>query len=175
MKSDVKASEAPWAGCPFLPVFDTVVDSQKPPAYFGLEKRRVASSQARRSPGGKHLNRSAEANRILLIGRIQELALYRAQVLGDRGFDVRVSTSREDALRLIRRGGFDAAVLSYTLSSDTVEELAQEIRDQHPQCPLVVIANTEYPDRKIGPDAVALAEEGPKALVAALRQVLRRQ
>jgi len=162
------------AGCQFLPVFDPIVDPQAPP-YVGPAKRRVASLQARRSPDGKRPTQSADANRVLLLGRIHELALYRAQVLRDRGFDVWVSTSREDALRLIRRGGFDAAVLSYTLSSDTVVELAQEIRDQHPQCPLVVIANTGYPDRKIGPDAVALAEEGPKALVEALRQVLRRQ
>jgi hypothetical protein len=39
----------------------------------------------------------------------------------------------------------------------------------------VVIAKTKYPDRKIVPDAVALADDGPKALISALRRVLRRQ
>ena len=163
------------AGCQFSLAFDPIAEPQKVPAYSGPRKVRAGPSRTLGSSGGKRLNQSAEPNRILLLGRIHELALYRAEVLRDRGFDVRVSTSREDALRLIRRGGFDAVVLSYTLSSDTVEELAEEIRDHCPQCPLVVIANTIYPDRKIGPDAIALADDGPKALVAALRRVLRRQ
>jgi DNA-binding response OmpR family regulator len=111
---------------------------------------------------------------VLLFGRIQELALYRAEVLRDRGFEVRTSTSKEEAVKLIRRGDFDAAVLSYTLSSDTVEELAEEIRENCPHCPLVVIAKSLRLDRKITPDAVALADDGPRALVAALRRVLRR-
>lgn len=163
------------AGCQFSLTFDLIAELQKVPAYAGPRKGRVGSSQTLGSSRGKRLKQGAEANRILLLGRIHELALYRAEVLRDRGFDVRVSTNREDALPLIRRGGFDAVVLSYTLSSDTVEELAEEIRDHCPQCPLVVIANTIYPDRKIEPDAVALADDGPKALVAALRRVLRRQ
>lgn len=100
--------------------------------------------------------------------------MYRAEVLRDRGFEVRTSTDREEALKLIRRGDFDAAVLSYTLSSNMVEELADEIRENCPQCPLVVIAKSSKLDRKIAPDAVALADHGPKALISALRRVLQR-
>ena len=163
------------AGCQFFPAFDPIAEPQKAPAYVGPTKGRAVSSQACNSSDGKRLNQGANANRILLLGRVQELALYRAEVLQDGGFEVRVSTNREEALKLIRRGDFDAVVLSYTLSSDTVEELAEEIREYRPQCPLVVIAKTKYPDRKIVPDAVALADDGPKALISALRRVLRRQ
>jgi DNA-binding response OmpR family regulator len=109
-----------------------------------------------------------------LLGRVHELALYRAEVLRDRGFEVRMSTDKEQALELIGGGDFDAMVLSYTLSSDTVEELADELREKCPGCPLVVISKTPLPDRKIAPDALALADDGPKGLVAALRRVLRR-
>jgi CheY-like chemotaxis protein len=162
------------AGCQSFPAFDHSFESQQASAYAAPRKGRASSSEPRASSDGKQLRRSADANRILLLGRVQELALYRAEVLHDRGFEVRVSTDRGEALKLIQRGDFDAVVLSYTLSSDTVEELAEEIREYRPQCPLVVIAKTKYPDRKIVPDAVALADDGPKALISALRHVLRR-
>jgi CheY-like chemotaxis protein len=162
------------AGCQLFSAFDQSLESQQAPACAGPRKGLAPSSKPRSSTDGKQLNKSAGANRILLLGRVQELALYRAEVLHDRGFEVRISTNPEEALKLIQRGDFDAVVLSYTLSSDTVEELADEVRERCPQCPLVVIANTKYPDRKIVPDAVALADDGPKALVAALRRVLRR-
>jgi CheY-like chemotaxis protein len=121
----------------------------------------------------KQLKRNSSANRVLLLGRIQELALYRAEVLRDRGFEVRASTDKDQAIQLIRGKDFDAVVLSYTLSSETVEELAEEIRESCPECPLVVIAQTGRFDRKIAPDAVALADDGPQALVSALRRVLQ--
>lgn len=162
------------AGCQLFSAFDQSFESQQAPACARPRKGLAPSSKPRSSTDGKQLNKSADANRILLLGRVQELALYRAEVLHDRGFEVRISTDRDEALKLIQRGDFDAVVLSYTLSSDTVEELADEVRERCPQCPLVVIANTKYPDRKIVPDAVALADDGPKALVAALRRVMRR-
>jgi CheY-like chemotaxis protein len=121
----------------------------------------------------KQINQPHDGKRILLLGRMQELALYRAEVLRDRGFEVRTSTDRAEALKLIQRGGFGAVVLSYTLSSEIVEELAEEIREYCPHCPLVVIAQTTHIDRKIAPDAVALADDGPKALISALRRVFR--
>jgi DNA-binding response OmpR family regulator len=111
---------------------------------------------------------------VLLLGRVHELTLYRVEVLQNRGFEVRMSTDRQEALELIRRADFDAVVLSYTLSSDTVEELAEEAREHCPGCPLVVISKSPLQDRKIAPDAIALADDGPKALVAALRRVLQR-
>ena len=119
--------------------------------------------------------RSTSRNRVLLLGRLQELALYRAEVLRDRGFEVRTSTDYDEALRLIRSNDYDAIVLSYTLSSATVQELAEEARQHCPECPLVVIANTRTPDRRIVPDDIAIADEGPAALVAALHRVLRLQ
>jgi DNA-binding response OmpR family regulator len=152
------------------PLFGPTSDA----AFFGPRKKSPVSAKLPATSGKKDGAASETANRILLLGRIHELALYRAEVLRDRGFEVRMSTDREQAVNLIRGGDFDAVVLSYTLSSDTVEELADEVREHCPGCPVVVISKTPGPDRRIAPDALALADEGPKALVAALRSVLRR-
>ena len=112
-------------------------------------------------------------NRVLLVGRVRELALYRAEVLRHAGFQVRIPESREEAAALIERGDFDVAVLSYTLSNDTVQQLADQIRERCPRCPVVAIAETNRIDRRIAPDAVALAAEGPPALISALHKVLK--
>lgn len=157
--------------CTHLPlVFDPSCEST---AFFSPRKKSRSLSRDAATSGKKDGAASEHANRVLLLGRIHELALYRAEVLRDRGFEVRVSTDKEQALQLIQGGDFDAVVLSYTLSTETVEELANEVREHCPECPVVVISKTPGPDRRIAPDALALANEGPKALVAALRRVLR--
>jgi CheY-like chemotaxis protein len=110
-----------------------------------------------------------------MLGTVKELALYRAEVLRDRGFEVQVSLSRENALQLIRGGEYDVIVLSYTLPDAVVRELTEEMREHCPECPVVAIANTRRPDRTIEPDEMVLADEGPAALIGALRKVLRLQ
>jgi hypothetical protein len=76
-------------------------------------------------------------------------------------------------MEVIRRNQFDIAVLTYTLSSEVVEELAAQIRQYCSDCPLIVISDTHRIDKKIYPDQTVLAEEGPTALIAALRRVTR--
>jgi CheY-like chemotaxis protein len=138
------------------------------------DSERRSKKQSRGRPDQQE-NDSAARNRVLLLGRVKELALYRAEVLRDRGFEVRSSTDHDEALHLIRSSDYDAIVLSYTLSSDAVQELAEEARQHCPDCPVVVIAKTRILDRRIAPDEVALADDGPAALVMALRRVLRLQ
>lgn len=121
----------------------------------------------------QHLGNKKSGNRVLIVGRNRELALYRAEVLRQRGFQVSIAETKEDALAIIRNAGFDVAVLSYTLPSATVQEIAEEIREQCPSCPIIAIAESTRFDRRIAPDAIVVAEEGPPALVAALRNVMR--
>ena len=111
-------------------------------------------------------------NRVLMIGRVRELALYRAEVLRQSGFSVSAPGDLEEALRIMQRGDFDAVVLSYTLPSETVEFLADRARESCPDCPIVTISRTRVQDRRIEPDAVALADEGPTSLLTALHSVL---
>jgi ActR/RegA family two-component response regulator len=108
-----------------------------------------------------------------MFGRIRELALYRAAVLRDRGFEVATPESREEAIAAIRKGGFDIAVLTYTLSNEVVKEFAELVREYCPDCPLVAISNSGGIDREIGPDEMVNADDGPDALIAALRRVTR--
>ncbi len=117
---------------------------------------------------------SAPGNRVLMFGKIRELALYRAEVLRAHGFFVAIPDSKAEAVAAIRRADFDVAVLTYTLSSETVEELAELLRQHCPECRLVTISDTKYRDAKIEPDANVLADDGPKALIEALHETLRR-
>jgi CheY-like chemotaxis protein len=109
-----------------------------------------------------------------MFGRIRELALYRAEVLRAHGFSVAIPASRAEAVAAIHRGDFDAAIFTYTLPNDTVQELTELVRQHCPECRLITISDTKYPDTKVNPDASVLADDGPKALLEALRQALRR-
>jgi DNA-binding NtrC family response regulator len=119
------------------------------------------------------IKRTTSGNRVLMIGRIRELALYRAVVLRDRGFDVSTPETHEDAVAAIRKGGFDIAVLSYTLPNDEVQELAELIHEYCQDCPLIAISSNQRIDRTIRPDEMVNADEGPAALIAALNKVRR--
>lgn len=112
-------------------------------------------------------------SRVLMVGRLRELALYRAEVLRQAGFTVSTPQDEVEAVRIIRRGDFDAIVLSYTLPNETVQELADSARDYCPDCPIIAITDTSRFDRRIAPDAVALANDGPGALLSALNRVLQ--
>jgi len=118
--------------------------------------------------------RSAPRNRVLIVGKIRELALYRAEVLRAHGFAATISHSETEARAAIRGGEFDVVVLSYTLSNDAVEEVTELVRQHCPDCRLITISDTKYLDAKINPDANVLADDGPKGLIRALRETLRR-
>ena len=134
------------------------------------EKTPRSSTQRKR-----RMPRRAKGNRVLLFGRFRELALYRAEVLRSQGFAVTTPFSREDSIAAVRRGHFDVAVLTYTLSSETVQELAELIREYCPECPIIAISNSDKEDREIDPDEIVIADDGPPALLAALRRVSRRR
>lgn len=110
---------------------------------------------------------------MLLVGMIRELALYRAEVLRLHGFRVITPSTPAAAMEVIRRRDFDIVVLSYTLASSVVEELAEQARQYCPSCPVVAISDNRGIDKKIFPDETVFAEDGPPALIAALRRVSR--
>ena len=134
-------------------------------------RRRTAPKSGSQARQGQL--RSLPRNRVLMFGKIRELALYRAEVLRAHGFSVAIPDSEAEAVAAVQHGGFDVAVLTYTLSNDTVEELTELLRQHWPDCRLVTISETKYPDPKINPDANVLADDGPKALIEALRETLK--
>jgi len=91
------------------------------------------------------------------------------------GFSVIFPSSKREALAAIQKRDFDAVLLSYSLSSDTAEELAELVRQRCPGCPLVVITANGRSDSRIQPDEMVLAEENPQAMLVALRRVERRK
>ena len=95
------------------------------------------------------------------------------EVLEAHDFTVTLPRTKEDAVAAIRGGSFDIAILSYTLPDKTVEELTELIREYCPECPLIAISDTGRVDRRIGPDEVVIADEGPAALIAALRRAIK--
>ena len=133
---------------------------------------RENSGRPRKAPEQTGIHRRrAKGNRVLMFGRIRELALYRAAVMTDRGFEVTTPETQQQAIESIRKGGFDIAVLSYTLSNDAAQELAELVREYCPECPLIAISNNQTVDRIIDPDAMVNADDGPAALIAALRRL----
>jgi CheY-like chemotaxis protein len=135
----------------------------------------VRGSDSERRPNRKHSGavRRMLGNRVLLLGRMRELALYRAEVLRDRGFEVKIPADTEEAIAEIARGAYDVAVLSYTLSSDEVQQLAELVRQSCADCPLVTISKSGRLDRVVNPDETVLADEGPSALIKVLRRLQR--
>ena len=53
------------------------------------------------------------------------------------------------------------------------EEMAELMREYCPNYALVAITDTGRVDRKISPDEVVLADDGPGALIEALRRITR--
>jgi CheY-like chemotaxis protein len=122
--------------------------------------------------GASRLREKKRGNRVVMIGTFRELALYRAEVLRQSGFRVSVPESTQEAVLRLLEGDFDSVVLSYTLPSETVEQLAEVARESCPNCSIIAIADTQVLDKRITPDAIALAQDGPPALLAALHKVL---
>ena len=113
-----------------------------------------------------------DGNRVLVVGRQRELALYRAEFLRQAGFTVLTAQDVQDAIRILQRAAFDALVLSYTLPSGDVQYLADAAHDYCSDCAVVVISNSSTVSQWVNADAVVMADEGPMALVSALKQVL---
>ena len=131
---------------------------------------RERTLRARSRSSGKEEDRTTTGSRVLLVGLLRELALYRAEVLRTHGYRVLTPRTVDEAKNDIRRGKFDVAVLSYTLSSNAVEELTQLIREYRPEARLIAISDSRTTDRKIRPDETILADDGPAGLISALRR-----
>jgi hypothetical protein len=139
------------------------------------DARRFKGSDLERpgKAGDRQTRRTMDGNRVLLMGKLRELALYRAEVLRDRGFEVKIPADTKEALAEIAGGGYDVVVLSYTLSSDEVQRMAELVRQSCPSCPLVTISKTGRLDRRVNPDRTVLADEGPAALIKVLLHLRR--
>lgn len=155
----------PWAGFSFADA-----------ALFFPGRSVGGDSQAIRPASRKKEGEpQKQSNRVLMLGRMRELALYRAEVLRSHGFEVIAPETEEEALSAIAHSNFDVAILSYTLPDSSVRQFAELIRQRCPGCSILAIAQTMQYDRRIEPDSIVLADNGPSELLAALRRLLRGQ
>src|SRR5581483_7502 len=117
-----------------------------------------------------HLNRFMV---ILLLARHRELGLFRVHALEGAGHDVIFPQHKQAALEVIVRGNFDLIVLSYSLSSDTAQELVEIARQKYPDRPVIAISESGWEDTNLRPDATVLAGDGPDGMLDAIARVTR--
>jgi CheY-like chemotaxis protein len=110
---------------------------------------------------------------ILLLARHRELGLFRVHALEGAGHDVIFPQHKQAALEVIVRGNFDLIVLSYSLSSDTAQELVEIARQKYPDRPVIAISESGWEDTKLRPDATVLAGDGPDGMLDAIARVTR--
>jgi DNA-binding response OmpR family regulator len=112
---------------------------------------------------------------VLLLGQHLELGHYRTEFLKSNGVSVVFPESRESAIAAIKAGGFDAVILSYSLSDKTAKEM-MELKDQTcPDCPPICISEKRWEDREFNPDAVVLANDPPQFLLDSIHYVQARR
>jgi CheY-like chemotaxis protein len=159
---------------PFAPLVQSILPD---PARIATADDEGGPQQPSEFPGGKERRKKPRSlgNRVLLFSGIFEVALYRAEVLRGHGLDVRTPRSKEEAIMAIKRGEVDVVVLTYTLPNETVNELADLVRQYCPGCRLVAISETGHFDERVAPDAVVIANQGPAALIEAIRRLRRLQ
>jgi DNA-binding response OmpR family regulator len=108
---------------------------------------------------------------VLMLGKQLELGHYRAEFLTSYGIHVIFPEHKQLAISAIRRGGFDAVILSYTLSNQTAKELIDLVDQVCPDCPLISITSQPWDDRELRPDTTVLDTAPPQQLLEALRQI----
>ena len=76
-------------------------------------------------------------NRVLLFSGIFEVALLPEEVLRAHALNVRIPPMNKEAVAIIQRGDFDVVILTYTLPSETVNELSYFVRQFCARCQLI--------------------------------------
>jgi len=112
---------------------------------------------------------------VLLLSGDLEISLLKAHVLGHAGFAVTRAESRKDAIQLMQENRFDVLVISYSLSPDSMVELAGIFREQNPNAPIVGVAKERWQDLPVEFDATVTGDEGPEGLIEAVEMVLNRK
>lgn len=126
---------------------------------------RHALAQAATEPGGRS---------ILLLSADRELSLLRYFALSHAGFAVSRADSRQEALSLLENP-FEALVISYSMSSESIVEMCARFRERNPGSPIVGITKGKWEDLKIDADFTVSGIDGPEALLEVLDSALTRE
>jgi DNA-binding NtrC family response regulator len=111
---------------------------------------------------------------ILLLSRDRELSLLRYSSLRQAGYSVERADSRQEALSLLR-DKFDALVISYSLSLDSLAEFTELFRNTNPNSPVIGVVKENWQDLKVKLDFAVNGDDGPEALLEAVDTALKRK
>ena len=112
---------------------------------------------------------------ILMLGQQLELGYYRSEFLRSHGFKVIFPENKTAAVAAIRAGGFDAVIISYTLSKESAKEFVNLIRQAYKDCPIVAITQKQRNEDGFEPDELVLDVDQPPALLDALIRIEKRR
>ena len=112
---------------------------------------------------------------VLMLGRQLELGYYRAAFLQGQGFQVIFPENKQEALAAIQAGGFDAVIISYTLSRESAQEFVTLIKQKDKECPVVAITQKGWGAEDIEHDETVLDVDRPPALLEALIRIEKRR
>jgi DNA-binding response OmpR family regulator len=112
---------------------------------------------------------------LLLLSVDLETALLRAHVLRSGGFEVMLPRGTKDAIDLLRKKKFDAVVISYSMSNENVSEMTELFRENDPNSPIIAVTKGRWADLKTYVDASVNGEDGPEALIDAVRTAISRK
>lgn len=111
---------------------------------------------------------------VLMLGRQLELGYYRAVYLQSHGFQVIFPENKDAALAAICMGGYDAVIISYTLSKESANEFVNLVKQRDKDCPVVAIMQERSEERDCEPDERVLDRDRPPALLEALIRIAKR-
>ena len=111
---------------------------------------------------------------VLLLSADRELSRLRAYALERGGYSVTRADSRQEALDLLD-DRFDALVISYSMSSEGLIEMAELFRQRNPNSPIIGVTKGKWQDLKIDLDFTVSGDEGPEALLESVETALNRK
>jgi DNA-binding response OmpR family regulator len=119
------------------------------------------------------------SHRILLIEDDERLATMVSDYLGEAGFNITSVHTGSHGERLLRQGGFDAAILDLMLPDTDGLDICRRIRADSEIPILMLTARGDPADRvvglELGADDYLPKPFEPRELLARLRAILRRQ
>jgi DNA-binding response OmpR family regulator len=115
------------------------------------------------------------AQALLLLSVDLETALLRAHALRSGGFEVTLPMGTKEAIELLRKKKFDAVVISYSMSNENVAEMTELFKENDPNSSIIAITKGRWSDLKADVDATVNGEDGPEAMIDAVRTAISRK
>ena len=107
--------------------------------------------------------------KILCLSTNLELALLRSALLRSKGIEVDFPKSKQEAIKLIEKDTYDAAVFCHSLSNGTAEEFAKAFRTHQSGKCLISLTKTPWERPRIKADVYISGIDGPERLIEAIR------